>query len=112
MISLWGKNEAQAILKIPGGAKELVRLAEVGQPLAHQVAKALALRPDRYDRLFKEQFASQLEANPVAARLASAYELARDEEATTQCRLPHRDESWNPEGQSLASPQEVIGSQY
>ena len=45
------------------------------------------LRPDKYDRLFKERFSPQLEANPVAAMLGLDYESGRDEEATAQCRL-------------------------
>jgi hypothetical protein len=55
--------------------------------LARQVAEALSLRADAYDRLFKERFAPQLDANPVAAMLAPAYEFARGEESTAHCRL-------------------------
>lgn len=87
IVSVWGQDDAKAILAIPGGAQTLIRLAEAGRDLARDVAQALALRPDRYNQRFRDSFRPRLNANPVAAMLAPDYETARDEEAAAQCRL-------------------------
>jgi hypothetical protein len=85
--SLSDKEHAKKVLEMARDAAGLCKLAEAGRPLARQVAEALSLRADKYDRLFKERFAPQLEANPVAAMLGTPYESARGEESTAHCRL-------------------------
>jgi hypothetical protein len=85
--SISGKEHAQKVLELAHDTGGLIRLARAGRQLAHQIAEAMSLRPDQYDRLFKERFAPQLQANPVAAMLGLDYESARDEEATAHCRL-------------------------
>jgi hypothetical protein len=68
-------------------AEALCRVAEAGRPLAREIAEALSLRADEYDRVFKKQFAPRLDANPIAAALGFDYVDARDEESTAHCRL-------------------------
>ncbi len=85
--SLSSKDEAKKILQLAGNAEGLIRLAQAGRPLVRQLAEAMSLRPDEYDRVYKERFAPALNANPGAAILGSWYEVARDEEATAHCRL-------------------------
>ena len=85
--SISGKEEAEKVLEFAHDAEGLISLARAGRQLARQVAEAMSLRPDKYDRMFKERFATQLQANPVAAMLGLDYESARDEEATAHCRL-------------------------
>jgi hypothetical protein len=85
--SISGKEEAEKVLELAHDADGLISLARAGRQLVHQIAEAMSLRPDKYDRLFKERFAPQLQANPVAAMLGLDYESARDEEATAHCRL-------------------------
>jgi hypothetical protein len=85
--SIWDEEDAKKVLAMAGDAEALCKLAEAGRPLAREIAEALSLRADEYDRVFKKRFAPRLEANPIAAALGPAYELARDEESTAQCRL-------------------------
>jgi hypothetical protein len=85
--SLSDKEHAKKVLEMARDAEGLCRLAEAGRPLVRQIAEALSLRADKYDRLFKERFAPQLDANPVAAMLGTPYEFARGEESTAHCRL-------------------------
>jgi hypothetical protein len=87
IVSLMGEEEAKKVLEMAKDAEGLCKLAEAGRPLARQIAEALSLRADKYDRLFKERFAPQLDANPVAAMLGTDYEHARGEESTANCRL-------------------------
>jgi hypothetical protein len=87
IVSLMGEDEAKKVLEMAKDAEGLCKLAEAGRPLAREIAEALSLRAEKYDRLFKERFAPQLNANPVAAMLGSDYELARGEESTAHCRL-------------------------
>ena len=52
--SLSDKEVARKVLEMDHDAEGLCKLAEAGRPLARQVAEALSLRPDKYDRLSKE----------------------------------------------------------
>jgi hypothetical protein len=79
------------VLELAHDAEGLIRLIRAARQLTHQIAEAMSLRPDKYDRFFKERFAPQLQANPVAAMLGLDYESARDEEATAHCRLVFQD---------------------
>ena len=85
--SLLGEEDAKKVLEMAKDAEGLCKLAEASRPLACQIAEALSLRADKYDRLFKERFAPQLDANPVAAMLGTDYEHASGEESTAHCRL-------------------------
>jgi hypothetical protein len=85
--SISGKEEARRALELAHDAEGLIKLARAGRALVHQIADAMSLRPDKYGRLFREQFAPQFQANPVATMLSPDYESARDEEATAHCRL-------------------------
>ena len=85
--SISGKENAKKALELAHDADGMIKLARAGRQLAHQLADAMSLRPDKYDRLFKERFAHQLQANPVVVMLGPDYESARDEEATAYCRL-------------------------
>jgi len=85
--SISSDEQAKTTLALAGNAAALVKLAEAGRPLVHEVAEALLLPPEQYDRVYKERFAPQLEANPVAAMLGTAYDSARGEEATAHCRF-------------------------
>jgi len=85
--SISGNEEAKKALELAHDADGLIELVQAGRLLAHQIAQAMSLRPDQYDRLFKARFAPQFQANPVAAMLSPDYESARDEEATAHWRL-------------------------
>lgn len=81
------EEDAKKVLATARDAEALCKLAEAGRPLAREIAEALSLRSDEYDRVFKKQFAPRLDANPIAARLGPDYENARDEESHAHCRL-------------------------
>jgi hypothetical protein len=85
--SVSGKQEAEKALELAHDAAGLTKLARAGRLLAREIAEAMSLPPDRYDRMFKERFYPRLQANPIAAMLGPDYESARDEEATAHCRL-------------------------
>ena len=87
LVSISSQEYADKAFKYASDAAGLIKLAEAARPLVHQLADAMSLRPDEYDRVFKERFAPQLDANPIAEILGSWYEVARDEEATAHCRV-------------------------
>ena len=85
--SICSKEHAKKVLAMAGDAEALCKLVEAGRPLAREIAEALSLRADEYDRVFQKRFAPRLDANPIAAALGPAYDLARGEESTAHCRL-------------------------
>lgn len=85
--SICSAEDAKKVLAMAGNAEALCKLAEAGRPLAREIAESLSLRADEYDRVFMKRFAPRLEANPIAAVLGPAYDLARGEESTAHCRL-------------------------
>lgn len=85
--SICGKEDGKKVLAVASDAETLCELAEAGRPLAREIAETLSLRAQEYDRVFKKRFAPRLNANPIAAGLGPAYDLARDEESTAHCRL-------------------------
>ena len=87
LVSISDQPYAEKIFQLADTAARLVKLAEAARPLADQIADATSLRPDAYDKLYQEQFAPQLAANPLAEPLGSWYLEARDEESTGDCRI-------------------------
>ncbi len=85
--SICGEEDAKKVLAMARDAEALCKLAEAVRPLVREIAEALSLRADEYDRVFKKRFAPRLDANPIAAALGFDYTDARDEESHAHCRL-------------------------